>query len=87
MITVNSQNKNLEPLTTIPKFNINKAKWHVFTSNETWKNVANSNRLQYAEALTEYFYKKKQLSPESAIPVIEIKKTSPSPDGAVNYKN
>ena len=75
MITVNIQSKNSEPQTTITKFNTNKANWHLFTSNETWKKVTNPVTSQSAEVLTEDFYKKKiQISAKSVIPMIEIKK-------------
>ena len=75
MITVNIQNKNSEPQTTITKFNINKANWHIVSSKEAWQEVANPNRSQSAEALTKDLYKKKSTFPQkSAIPVIQIKK-------------
>ena len=50
---------------------------HFLTSNEAWKKVTNLNRSQTAEALTEDFYNKIQISSKFAIPVIEIKKTLP----------
>ena len=54
------------------------SKMHLYTSNEAWKKVTNPNRSQSAEALTEDFYKKNQISEKSAVPVIEIeKKTLP----------
>ena len=58
VITVNIQIKNSEPQTTITKFNINKANWHLYTSNEAWEKATNLNRSQTAETLTEDFYKK-----------------------------
>ena len=87
MITVKIQSKNSELQTAITKFNMNKAHWHLFTSNETWKEVTNPNRPQSAEALTKDFYKKLQISAKSDIPVIVLKNTSPSPGGVINYKN
>ena len=57
MITVSIQSKNSEPQTTITKFNINKANWHLLTSNETWKKVTDPVRSQSAEPLTKDFYK------------------------------
>ena len=74
MITVNIQSKNSEPQTTVTKFNINKANWHLFMSDESWKKVTNPNRSQSAEALTKDFYKNLQTSAKSAIQVIDIKK-------------
>ena len=88
VITVNGHTKKSEPKTIITKFNINKANWQHFTSNKAWKKVTNPTRSQSAEALTEEFYKKIQNSSKSAWPVIKEKKnTSPSPGGAVGYKN
>ena len=58
MITVNIQRKNSEPQSTIPKFNINKANWYLFTSSEARKEVTNPNHSQSAEALTKDFYQK-----------------------------
>ena len=72
--TASIQNKNSESQTTITKFNINKANWHLFTSNETWKEVTNPVRSQSAEALTKDLYKKIQLSAKLAIPMIGVKK-------------
>ena len=46
MITVNIQSKNSERKITITKFNINKAKWHLFTSNETWKKITKNLNLR-----------------------------------------
>ena len=79
MIAVNIQSKSSEPQTTITKFNINKANWHLFTSNEAWKEVTNTNPLQSVEALTNDFYKKIKISAKCAIPMIEIQKHFPRP--------
>ena len=66
-ITVNIQSKNSETQTEITKLNINKANWHLFTSNEAWNEVTNPNLSQPAEALTKDFYKKNQICANSAI--------------------
>ena len=67
MITVNIQSKNSGPQTAITKFNINKANWHLFTSNEAWKEVTNPNRSQSTEAQTKYFHKKKSKFPQNLL--------------------
>ena len=62
VISVKILSRSSEPRTAITKFNMNKANWHLLTSKEAWKQTTNPNRSQFAEALTEDFYKKIQIS-------------------------
>ena len=45
VITVNVESKNSEPQTSITKFNIIKANWHLFTSNEACEKVIKSKSI------------------------------------------
>ena len=55
MITVNIHSKSSEPQTTIKKFIISEADWHLLISNESWKELTNPNRLHPTEALNKDF--------------------------------
>ena len=87
VITVCVQSKKSEPQTTVANFNINKANWHLFTSNYAWRQVTNRDQSQTVEALAEVFEKQIYISSTSTTPLIEKKNTSPMPGGEVNYKN
>ena len=89
MITVDIKTENSELKSVSPTFNINKASWHLITSNEIWKQVANPSHKSITLCWSSNwrFLQKNPSLLKICISVIEIKKKFLSPVGVVNYKS
>lgn len=77
LITINIQNENLNTPTKIKKYNIRKADWHNYKSNEIWTQTTISTENRSARQLKEELYGKIQHAAMAAIPVVEITKRFP----------
>ena len=53
--TTNILTRSQETQKTVTKFNMNKKGWHLFTSNEVWKQTTNPSLFNSAEILNEFF--------------------------------